>query len=165
MDIPRGHVDTHRRRAVGDGDPRWHGPFDHPKLCGLHQRRHGRLVDEADDDPAGAVVLAGRVDGRNAAGVPIEGALAYLDRTPRGSTVAVTTTTAAPAGAGATVTTTYRVVAKRQVTKTAFPRIAPSIFTTAGAPRLVLVTRGGPFDRQTGHYLDNDVLWTVPLPS
>ncbi len=110
-------------------------------------------------------MAAGHVDGRIAAGVPIEGALFYLDRTPLGSTVAVTTTTAVPAGAGTTVTTTYRVVAKRQVTKTASPRIAPSIFTTAGAPRLVLVTRGGPFDRQTGHYFDNDVLWTVPLPS
>ena len=118
---------------------------------------------------AGTVVLAGHVDGRNAAGVPVEGALFYLDRTPLGSTVSVTSTVTGPTGASTTATTTatttYRVVAKRQVTKTVFPRLASSIFTTAGAPRLVLVTCGGPFDQETRQYLDNEVLWAVPVSS
>ena len=37
------------------------------------------------------------------------------------------------------------------------------IFSTAGARRLVIVTCGGPFDRASGHYLDNVIVTAIPL--
>jgi hypothetical protein len=45
---------------------------------------------------------------------------------------------------------------------TAKTRLPPSLFDTAGPPRLALVTCGGPFDSATGHYLDNIIVWAVP---
>jgi hypothetical protein len=32
-------------------------------------------------------------------------------------------------------------------------------FVNSGAPKLALVTCGGPFDAATGHYLDNVIVW------
>ena len=40
--------------------------------------------------------------------------------------------------------------------------IPQSVFTTAGAPRLALITCGGPFDSATGNYQDNIVAYAVP---
>jgi hypothetical protein len=37
-----------------------------------------------------------------------------------------------------------------------------SLFATTGAPRLAVITCGGPFDRATGSYLDNIVVFAVP---
>ena len=37
-----------------------------------------------------------------------------------------------------------------------------SLYSRRGAPRLVIVTCGGPFDRRTGRYRDNVVLTAVP---
>jgi hypothetical protein len=45
---------------------------------------------------------------------------------------------------------------------TAKTRLPPSLFDTAGPPRLALVTCGGPFDSATGHYIDNVIVWAVP---
>ena len=56
-------------------------------------------------------------------------------------------------------TFTYRVTAVRSYRKNALPA---SIFSSAGRPRLVLVTCGGPFNPSTGHYRDNVVLTAVP---
>jgi hypothetical protein len=55
-------------------------------------------------------------------------------------------------------TFTYRVASVRSHHKDALP---PSIFSSKGAPRLVLVTCGGPFDDTTGHYRDNIVVTAV----
>jgi hypothetical protein len=43
--------------------------------------------------------------------------------------------------------------------KTALP---PALWVTSGAPKLALVTCGGPFDASTGHYLDNVIVWARP---
>jgi hypothetical protein len=37
-----------------------------------------------------------------------------------------------------------------------------SLWVTTGAPKLALVTCGGPFDTLTGHYLDNVIVWASP---
>lgn len=40
--------------------------------------------------------------------------------------------------------------------------LPPELFTTTGAPRLVLITCGGPFDLATRTYLDNIVVFATP---
>ena len=44
-----------------------------------------------------------------------------------------------------------------QVAKDAFP--TASIYGKASYPSLRLITCGGPFDRATGHYLDNIIVY------
>lgn len=102
--------------------------------------------------PRGTSVLVGHVDGRNAAGVPVVGALFYLDRTPLGATAVVRTTSGKVLN--------YVLVARRLYTKAALPTRA--IFVRTGPPRLVVVTCGGPFDPATRHYQDNVVAYFVP---
>lgn len=38
-----------------------------------------------------------------------------------------------------------------------------SLFATTGTPRLALITCGGPFDHATGSYLDNVVVFAIPV--
>jgi hypothetical protein len=40
--------------------------------------------------------------------------------------------------------------------------LPPELFSAGGAPRLVLITCGGPFDPTTGSYLDNIVVFAAP---
>ena len=55
------------------------------------------------------------------------------------------------------VVSTWSVDARPQTNlKTQLP---PALWVTTGAPRLALVTCGGPFDSATGHYLDNVIVW------
>jgi hypothetical protein len=56
-------------------------------------------------------------------------------------------------------TFTYRVVSVRSYPKSALPT---SIYSSTGAPRLVLVTCGGPFDAASGHYRDNILVTATP---
>jgi len=42
--------------------------------------------------------------------------------------------------------------------------LPPSLWVTSGAPKLALVTCGGPFDPETGHYVDNVIVWATPAP-
>jgi hypothetical protein len=51
----------------------------------------------------------------------------------------------------------FRVYAVREYPKTAFP--TSLVYPRTPAPELRLVTCGGPFDDQTGHYLDNVVVF------
>jgi len=95
--------------------------------------------------PAGTVVIDGHVDDR---GGP--GALFRLARTPVGSALVLQT----PAGV-----LRYAVQARRLYGKDQLPG---DLFTAAGRPRMVLITCGGPFDRATGHYQDNVVLYALP---
>jgi len=95
--------------------------------------------------PAGTVVIDGHVDDR---GGP--GALFRLARTPVGSALVLQTS------AGVL---RYVVQARRLYDKDQLPG---DLFTAAGQPRLVLVTCGGPFDRASGHYQDNVVLYALP---
>ena len=57
----------------------------------------------------------------------------------------------------------YRVSAIRSYPKT--KGIPADVFSHTGAPRLVLITCGGPFDGATGNYLDNIVAYADPLPA
>jgi Sortase domain len=96
----------------------------------------------------GVALIAGHVD--SAAAGP--GALYDLARIRVGSTVRVTLRG---------LTTTWRVVRAPELTpKTALPR---ALFRAGGPPRLALVTCGGGFDAATGHYLDNVIVWAVPV--
>jgi len=95
--------------------------------------------------PAGTVVIDGHVDDR---GGP--GALFRLARTPVGAALVLQT----PAGV-----LRYAVQARRLYGKDQLPG---DLFTAAGRPRLVLITCGGRFDRASGHYQDNVVLYALP---
>ena len=69
-------------------------------------------------------------------------------------------------GAAATVTAggrawRYVVRAVRAYDKARLPSAA--VFGQRVAPRLVMITCGGPFDAATGHYLDNIVVYAVPV--
>ncbi|HEY2934985.1 MAG TPA: class F sortase [Gaiellaceae bacterium] len=99
---------------------------------------------------SGAVLIAGHVDSKRAGA----GAFFKLHGAVRGSRVQVAT---ADGGVFA-----YRVVSVRSYRKSALPT---SIYSRTGAPRLVLVTCGGPFDPADGHYRDNIVVTAVPVPS
>ena len=57
-------------------------------------------------------------------------------------------------------TARYRIVSLQRYRKAALPR---ALFSTTGAPRLVLITCGGRFDPATRHYADNVVVVATPL--
>jgi len=94
----------------------------------------------------GTVVLAGHVDtARDGAG-----ALFHLGRLEPGAVVVLKT---------ASGSLTYVVQAVRSYPKAALP---VEVFDRSGAPRLVLITCGGSFDRRTRHYADNIVVYALP---
>jgi Sortase domain len=95
---------------------------------------------------SGAVLIAGHVDSLE------EGAGAFfaLHRAHTGDKVHI------QAASGRMFT--YRVASVRTHRKDDLPL---SIYSSKGAPRLVLVTCGGPFDHTTGHYRDNIVVTAV----
>lgn len=96
----------------------------------------------------GATVVAAHIDAAGAGTGPM---LRLVDA-PMGTAVDVTTT------AGASVT--YRVVERRSYPKAdGLPR---DLFAADGAPRLVLITCGGAFDRASRHYVDNIVIVAAP---
>jgi Sortase domain len=96
----------------------------------------------------GATVLVGHVD--SAAAGP--GALFRLQAIRPGAVVTVI---------AAGRPWRYVVQAIRAYPKATLP--AARVFGQQVAPRLVIVTCGGPFDAATGHYLDNIVVWAVPV--
>lgn len=57
----------------------------------------------------------------------------------------------------------YVVQQVRRYRKSAFP--TAQVYVGNGRPSLRLVTCGGPFDRSSGHYLDNTVVFAVPAPA
>jgi hypothetical protein len=101
----------------------------------------------APNYPGGSVVIVGHVDSAQQG----DGALFRLKTLGAGAVVVVRT---------ADASYTYRVVSRQEYAKTSVPW--PALFSTAGAPRLTLVTCGGPFDRATLSYLDNVVVTAVP---
>ena len=98
---------------------------------------------------AGPAVLLGHVDSRNGPAVFVR-----LPQARPGTVVEVV-------GADATVTR-FRVERVEAFPKTRFPTDA--VYLPALAPELRLVTCGGAFDRTTGHYVDNVVVWASLLP-
>ncbi|MBO3102448.1 class F sortase [Cellulomonas fengjieae] len=103
----------------------------------------------APADRAGATVVAAHVDSVQT-GI---GQFARLLDVAVGATVTVTTADG--------VAHEYRVVTVEKVPKDGAP--VDQWFDRSGAPRLVLVTCGGTFRRDIGHYTDNVVVTAEPI--
>jgi len=99
----------------------------------------------APGDRSGTVVLDGHVDDARQ-GV---GALAAVARLPLGGSVTVLTSYG---------DVRYTVRARRTYPKDALPA---DLFNAAATPRLALITCSGTFDRTTGHYQDNLVVYAT----
>lgn len=102
--------------------------------------------------PTGSTVIVGHVDtaatGRGALyGVGV-------GRLKSGNQVSLHTATGA--------SFTYRVYAQQVLTKS--QGLPATVFDPSHQPRLVLITCGGPFDRDHGTYLDNVVIYAAPTP-
>ncbi|MGN8244254.1 sortase domain-containing protein [Cellulomonas soli] len=102
------------------------------------------------DSPAGSTVLAAHVDSA-LTGI---GPFARLREVGVGAPVQVTTSDGRTHG--------YRVVTVEQTAKDGAP--VAQWFARDGQPRLVLVTCGGAFRRDIGHYTDNVVVTAEPVP-
>ncbi|MGY1619211.1 class F sortase [Geodermatophilus sp. SYSU D00691] len=98
---------------------------------------------------AGNAVLAGHVDDAEQG----LGALAPLREAAPGTEVVVTD--------AAGTTTRWRVVSRELISKQQLP--LAELFARDGAPRLVLVTCGGPFDPGSRSYRDNVVVVAEPV--
>ena len=97
----------------------------------------------------GSVVIDGHVD--SAASGP--GALFRLAGLRTSDRIVLSTATG--------LTRTYAVTGRRVYDKaTGLPA---DIFDQSGTPRLVLISCGGPFDSAEGSYLDNIVVFAVPV--
>jgi hypothetical protein len=99
---------------------------------------------------AGSAVIAGHVDSRTQG----LGAMAPLRTAEPGDEVLVTDAT------GQTVP--WRVVSRELLSKQALP--LDRLFSREGAPRLTLITCGGPFLPELGSYRDNVVVVAEPVP-
>jgi hypothetical protein len=106
-----------------------------------------RIIHEDAPAPGqpGVALIAGHVDSQ-AAG---PGALHDLAKLKVGDTIEISNS------AGHVNTWTVDAPPQRHL-KTALPA---ALWVTTGAPKLALVTCGGPFDAATGHYRDNVIVW------
>ncbi|XVU22958.1 sortase domain-containing protein [Actinoplanes sp. CA-054009] len=93
---------------------------------------------------AGSIVIAGHVD----SAAEGKGAFFHLGRLDQGDLVTLT----GPNGRERT----FEVIARERYQKTAVP--LEKYFARDGAPRLTLITCGGPFNPKTRHYRDNVVV-------
>jgi sortase (surface protein transpeptidase) len=98
---------------------------------------------------AGSAVLAGHVDSRTQG----RGAFFGLTRLDVGDRLAV------DYDDGSSVE--FEVVGRRSYDKDVVP--LDEVFARDGEPRLSLITCGGRFDAETGHYRDNVVVYAVPV--
>ncbi len=96
--------------------------------------------------PTGSVVVDGHVDTHDQG----PGALFRLAELRPGDAVLLVT---------GSRTVSYTVAAVRTYSKADLPA---EVFDQAGAPRLVLISCGGPFDRSRRSYRDNVVVYGVP---
>jgi Sortase domain len=99
-------------------------------------------------DASGVVLVAGHVD----SAVAGRGAFFRLPQAKLGDLIELVTR------AGHTIP--YRVTSIKSYRKADLPT---SVWSRKGRPRLVLVTCGGPFNRETGHYRDNIVVTALPV--
>lgn len=100
------------------------------------------------DSPRGTTVIAAHVDS-NAYGL---GPFARLKTLSVGQQIVVTSSNGSIHN--------YRVQSVDKVLKSDLP--LDSVFDREGAPRLVLITCGGQFNYDTGHYNDNVVVTALP---
>jgi hypothetical protein len=100
--------------------------------------------------PAGTAVIAAHVDSVASAGL---GPFARLQDAAVGDPVDVVLAD------GTTRQFTVTGVERRPKTDIAWP----DVFVRDGAPRLVLVTCGGTFQRDVGHYTDNVIVTSEPV--
>jgi sortase (surface protein transpeptidase) len=98
---------------------------------------------------AGSIVVAGHVDSADQG----KGAFFRLSSLEPGDTM----TLAGPDGEDRA----FEVVARERYSKTRIP--LDKYFARDGAPRLTLITCGGPFDTKTRHYRDNIVVTAKPV--
>jgi sortase (surface protein transpeptidase) len=103
----------------------------------------------APGDAAGAAVISGHVDAKQQGA----GALFPLRGVDVGDRVTVTD------DGGRQVQ--YRIVGKQTIVKQRLP--VERLFARDGAPRLVVITCGGPFLPDLGSYRDNLVVVAVPV--
>jgi hypothetical protein len=99
--------------------------------------------------PAGSVVVAGHVDSARQG----RGALFDLRSLAVGARIDLVTESGR--------TLRYRVTGRETIAKRRLP--TERLFDRDGAPRLVVVTCGGPFDRATSAYRDNLVVAADPV--
>ncbi|MET0415191.1 MAG: class F sortase, partial [Actinoplanes sp.] len=97
---------------------------------------------------SGSIVIAGHVDSADQG----DGAFFRLGALKAGDVVTLT----GPAGRDRE----FEVTARERYRKSAIP--LPKYFARDGTVRLTLITCGGPFDDETGHYRDNVVITAVP---
>ena len=98
----------------------------------------------------GSIVVTGHVD----SAAQGKGAFFKLEKLSPGDKVTVTGTDGG--------SREFEVVARERYAKTKIP--LERYFARDGAPRLTLITCGGPFDATTRHYRDNIVVTARPLP-
>ena len=98
---------------------------------------------------AGSIVVAGHVDSADQG----KGAFFRLSSLEPGDRM----TLAGPDGTDRA----FQVVARERYSKTRIP--LDKYFARDGAPRLTLITCGGPFDSKTRHYRDNIVVTAEPV--
>ena len=98
---------------------------------------------------AGSIVVAGHVDSADQG----KGAFFKLSSLEPGDTMSL----AGPDGEDRE----FEVVARERYSKTKIP--LDKYFARDGAPRLTLITCGGPFDAKTRHYRDNIVVTAKPV--
>ena len=143
MEIPA--LDLTATVAPVGVDPRT-GDFDvPPSVDRVGWYRFGPGVEAT----AGSVVIAGHVDSATQG----KGAFFKLTSLKPGATITVT-------GADGT-DRVFTMVARQRYAKTRIP--LEKYFARDGAPRLTLITCGGPFDARTGHYRDNVVVTAEPV--
>jgi hypothetical protein len=102
----------------------------------------------APGDPEGVAVITAHVDSARTG----RGAFFRLRELDPGAPVEVTLADGS--------TLIYEVTGREQLPKGELP--AAELFRREGPPALALVTCGGEFDRSTGHYTDNVIVWAVP---
>jgi hypothetical protein len=115
------------------------------------------------DDPASAGWSAGSsLPGAASGSTVVDG---HIDSASRG-TGAWWQLSTITAGEHIIISTAARQVDYRVVALRVFPKdtgIPASVFDSAGPPRLVLISCGGPFDADRGSYLDNIAVFATPV--
>jgi hypothetical protein len=105
----------------------------------------------SDGAPVGSTAGHAVIDGHVDSATSGPGALFRLSSVQPGTEVSVTTSSGV---------VDYTVVGRRVFGKQSLPA---AVFSRTGPPLLVLITCGGPFDKHTGHYADNIVVFAQPM--